>query len=217
MSRSRSDMPAGWTATPAFHPEFGLLSPYARKRSGVPLPVLVIAVGIAVIATIGFASEHWGDGEARTTTVEQIHAPAVKAADICTTATAGDTEAAFLSSICGTSRLHARHHTRFSTVVLGRTALPPEHVAAAASLSSPTPTPEASAKVENEKSEKPPEQQASAKKPKAKSRTAAAQARELERQNAFDAFASGRRPGLAYAPRPMPPPWAYNIPFGPSW
>jgi hypothetical protein len=213
MSRSRSDMPAGWIATPAFHPEFGLLSPYAGKRRGVALPVLLIAAGIGVSATIGFASEHWGDGEARTTTVERIQPPAAKTSDICTTSAAGDTEAAFLSSICGTSRLHAKHHTRFSTVVLGRTALAPEHLAAAPTAPA---TPDASAKVENEKSEKTPEQVAAAKKAKAKSRTAAAQARELERQNAFDAFASERRPGLAYAPRPMSP-WGYNTPFGPSW
>ena len=211
MSRSRSDMPAGWTATPAFHPEFGFLSPYARKRHGVPLPVLLIAAGIAVSAMIGFASERWGDGEARTTTVEQIQTPAAKPREICTTATDEDTEAAFRSSICGGSRLHAKHgaRPRFPTVVLGRTALPPEHVAQAPIA------PEASARVETEKSEKTLERAAAAKKSNAKSRIAAARLRELERQNAFDAYASARRP--PYAPRPMSPPWGYSTPFGPSW
>jgi hypothetical protein len=75
--------------------------------------------------------------------------------------------------------------------------------------------PEASARVENEKSEKALERAAAAKKSNAKSRIFAARLREFERQNAFDAYASARRP--PYAPRPMSPPWGYNTPFGPSW
>jgi hypothetical protein len=210
-------MPAGWTATPAYHPEFGLLSPYARRRRGIPLPLLLIAGGIAVSGTIGFAAEHWGDGQARTTIVQRTEAPSAKKPDICAT---GD-DASFLSSICGPNGPHAKHGAhggnRFSTVVLGRTSLPPEHLAA---VPSATPAGEPSEKAQNEKVEKTaPERTAAAKKARARSRATmlAAQARELDRQNGFDAFAWERRPGLAYAPRPTAPRWSYDTPFRPSW
>jgi hypothetical protein len=149
MSRFRSDRPA----MPAYHPEFGLLCPYPRRRRCIRLVMLSLATTMVIGATMGLAIANRTDGEDPALLVWPTDerplanrftagGAATQAREFCKADEAASLMSFFLGPDCAPNKRHARHGARatnrVATVIIGRTDAAPT---ATAALSAPVAAP----------------------------------------------------------------------------
>ena len=131
MAPSRSDWPA------AYHPEFGLLCPSARRRRALRLVMACMAVTVAIGTTMGLAGVHRPHRDAlaampiateepsfakASAPADDLAPPALRGEDFCRSVAARDPVASFLNPTCSASKpRHGRRGAgRTPTFILSR-------------------------------------------------------------------------------------------------